>query len=277
MNDFPSSQNTRIVEKDGVVFLEYPILDGLPVTCASSTRIGGVTDDPFLGSMNLGLSVSDSRENIRENYRRFCRAAGFDAVKVVPASQFHNDLIKTALPEDGGKGVFKELDYQDKDGLITNQKGLALTVFGADCVPVLFADRKGRGVGACHCGWKGTYKGLAPKTAAALRDAFGCGYSDLFAVIGPCIHSCCYGVSPSLAEDFARRFSHIPGEWLIRREGETMLDLPELNRRQLLAAGLSEEHILVCDLCTSCHKDFLFSHRASGGKRGLLANMIALK
>ena len=272
------SENTRIQNNNGVCYLEYPMFDALPVRAATSTRLGGVTPDPFVGAMNLSLNPQkDDPANVRENYRLFCDATGFSMERIVPASQFHHDNIRIATAADGGSGIVRPLPYSDVDGLVTNEKRLALAVFGADCVPLLFADKKGRAVGACHCGWKGTYFGLAAKTVKTLKQQYGVLPDDLSIVMGPCIHLCCYEVSETLAQDFQSRFPGLPQHAIQENGDKPHLDLTAVNRYILEKAGVPASRIFISDLCTCCHKDELFSHRGYGGKRSVNANLIMLK
>ncbi len=82
-----------------------------------------------------------------------------------------------------------------------------------------------------------------------------------------------------MAERFRQGF---PGEWkdLLfegKESGKYQLDLWEANRRVLLGAGILENHLAVTDLCTCCNSQYLFSHRASQGKRGNLGAFLELR
>ena len=114
--------------------------------------------------------------------------------------------------------------------------------------------------------------------AEAMAHKFGSRPEELLAAIGPSIGPCCYEVDQPVADAFAARTDWQPESFLRDcGNGKYMLNLWEANRRALLRAGLLEAHISVAELCTRCHADWLFSHRASGGKRGGMAAFLALK
>lgn len=273
-----NSKNCIISEKNNVVYITYPNLEKLGfIKHASSTRIGGVSEIEYLSTMNLGYHTDDCADNVRKNFEIFASAIGIDINDMVSSRQRHNENIKTASRADCGMGITKDADYDDVDALVTNEKYVALTVFGADCVPILFADPKNKAIGAAHCGWRGTYKNLAYLTAKKMNENYGSKFEDIFVSVAPCIHGCCYEVDEKLFNDFKNKFSYIDQKNAMRIEnGAFYLDLPEINRQILISAGVKEENILVSDLCTACNHTELFSHRKSNGKRGIMASVIEI-
>ena len=164
------------------------------------------------------------------------------------------------------------------DGLLTDEPGVTLVTYYADCVPLYFLDPVHRAIGLAHAGWRGTVAGMGIKMAEAMAHKFGSRPEELLAAIGPSIGPCCYEVDQPVADAFAARTDWQPESFLRDcGNGKYMLNLWEANRRALLRAGLLEAHISVAELCTRCHADWLFSHRASGGKRGGMAAFLALK
>ena len=276
-----------ILQKNTVPVLHFPNLLDVPgLTHASSTRIGGVsgkTDDTkHFSSMNLSFNCGDVREDVQENYRIFCEAADIPFDAVTFSAQTHTSNIRVIDNEDIGKGLSKERDYTDIDGLITDVKEAALTIFSADCVPILFADRQGRAIGAAHCGWKGTFALLQKKMIEKFSLLYNIEPSNILVAVGPCIHVECYEVDENLYGKFIVMLQDegLSNEDIsavaISKDSKFYLDLPHINELLIQKAGVPSANIYVSDLCTSCHSDFLFSHRASHGKRGLLASMIML-
>ena len=106
---------------------------------------------------------------------------------------------------------------------------------------------------------------------------YGCRPADILAGVGPSIGRCCFEVDTPVYEAFAALSLFDEGCFEDNGGGKYHLDLQEINRRILLDAGLSPEHITVTDLCTQCQADTLWSHRATGGQRGSLAGFIAIK
>lgn len=272
------SKNCIINEKNGVEYITYPIFNGFDfVRCASSTRKGGISKTPYLASMNLGFHTDDDAETVKENFKIFTQAVGIDVKNIVPSSQFHNENIRVASANDRGKGIVKPADYENVDALVTNEKNVALTVFGADCVPLLFADVENKAVGAAHCGWRGTFKELAPLTLKKMKMLYNSKPENVFVAVAPCIHGCCYEVDEKLFTDFKNKFQDIAQTGSLRCEnGKFYLDLPKINRELLVKEGVPKENILISDLCSGCNPDKLFSHRKSGGKRGIMASVIEI-
>ncbi len=271
--------NNSTINKNGeVVYITYPNLEKLDfINHASSTREGGITKTSYLSKMNLGYHTDDTKENVLENFKIFANAIGTNVNNMVSSSQFHNANIKIATSLDRGKGIVKDSDYEDFDGLVTNEKNVALTIFGADCVPILFADKNKKAIGAAHCGWKGTYKELAYLMIEKFKNEYNSNPEDIIIAIAPCIHICCYEVDQKLFYDFKEKFYDFSKTNAFKEQnGKYFLDLPIINKLLLLNAGVKEENILICDLCSGCNSDMLFSHRKSNGKRGIMASVIEI-
>ena len=275
---------TRLVERAGVPFLSFRLLEetGI-VTQGFSTRLGGVSEGDY-SSMNVSFTRGDREEAVRENYRRLGEAIGFDCESLVCSDQTHTTNIRRVEKEDAGKGVTKEKDYRDVDGLITNVPGLILGTFYADCVPLLFVDPVHHAIGCSHSGWRGTVGEMGKKTVEAMREAYGSCPEDIFAAIGPSICQDCYEVGKDVAEPFEKLFSQERYQDVSMKNiltekvnGKYQLDLWRANEAILLGAGILKEHLSMTDICTCCNPGYLFSHRASKGKRGNLAAFLMLK
>lgn len=263
--------------KNGVCFLTVPSFEatGL-VRHAFSTRIGGISKGRY-ARMNLSFGNGDRREDAYENFRRFFAAVGSDQDRLVMTRQEHTDNIMEVTEKDAGKGIIRERDYAGVDGMITDRKNLPLVALYADCVPLIFLDPVKKVIASSHSGWRGTVKQIGKKTVAMMSERYGSDPGDILAAILPCIGACCYEVDRPLYDAFAKIDYIDPGEVMTAAgDGKYMLDLPEVNRRILLAAGIKEENLTVTDVCTSCNSDTLHSHRATGGQRGNLASMIEL-
>ncbi len=142
------------------------------------------------------------------------------------------------------------------DALITNRSNHRISIRTADCVPILLLDSSQRCIAAVHAGWRGTSAAIVKRTVAHLNGLFGVAPADIHAAIGPCIRSCCYEVGTEVSTQFDPLFP----EWT-PVEGKRKLDLPEANRRQLIAAGIAAEYIYDSGRCTACEPDLFFSYR----------------
>ena len=201
-----------------------------------------------------------------------------DVSKFVFTDQTHTTNVRRVTAEDAGKGIVKERDYTDIDGLITNEPGLVLSTFYADCVPLYFVDPVHRAIGMSHSGWKGTVGKMGAATITAMKREFGTEAKDLVCAIGPSICQDCYEVSEDVADAFKEAFPGHADEILLdKKNGKYQLDLWGANEIVLTEAGVLKEKIAVTNICTWCNPDLLFSHRASHGKRGNLGAFIYLR
>lgn len=271
-------KNMKLNRKGGVCYLTFPALERYPfVRHAFSTRIGGVSQNEF-ASMNLAFHRGDSEENVRENFRRFCAAAGFDDTTLVFSAQDHHTVIRRVGRENRGEGFTKPKALKSVDGLITDEPGVTLVTHYADCVPLFFLDCRNKAIGLVHSGWRGTAAKIGAVAVESMHREFGSRPEDLTAAVGPSIGPCCFEVDIPVRDQFAALKELKPSEF-IREDGggKFHIDLWEANRRILIQAGIPEQQVIVGGICTCCSSDWLFSHRASGGKRGGLAAFMALK
>ncbi|GLC79858.1 laccase domain protein [Lacrimispora brassicae] len=267
----------KTVEK--VPYLSFPILEktGL-VNQGFSTKLGGVSQGKF-AAMNFTFTRGDNRSHVLENYSRMGKALGVDVERMVLSYQTHTTNVRLVTEEDAGKGITKERDYEDVDGLITNVPGITLVTFYADCVPLYFLDPVHLAVGLSHSGWRGTVKRMGEVTLRKMREAFGTRAEDVIACIGPSICKECYEVGSEVALEFMKGFDEKHwGEILTEKDdGKYLLDLWRANEIVLLATGVKQENIQVTDICTHCNSDYLFSHRRTGNERGNLAAFLGIR
>jgi YfiH family protein len=274
-------------------------LNALPgVVHGFSTRLGGCSAAYGGDQLNLGFTASDKRQAVERNRRSFSRGVAGSARSrppLVTLRQIHSGLVHILKSKDRiSKAPLKG------DGIVTSRKQVLLAIQVADCVPVLVADKKRGAVGAFHAGWRGTAKRIVERGVGSMRAVFGSHAEELYAAIGPCIRSCCYAVGDEVIDEFQSQFAYAdqlfsevydrdpikekyPLLFLTARAPghsnigpQTHLDLVEANRRQLLAAGIPEDHIWAAEECTSCRTDLLFSHRAEAGYTGRMMGVIGI-
>lgn len=259
-------------------YLYYPMLaeTGLVKHCFT-TRLGGVSKGMF-ESLDLSFSRGDDRKAVEENFRRVALALGTEYGNFVFTDQTHTTNVRRVGREDAGKGLTRERGYSDVDGLITDEPGLVLSTFYADCVPLYFLDPKHRAIGLSHSGWRGTVGRMGAKTLLAMQREFQTEPGDVLCAIGPSICQGCYEISEDVAVEFKKEFPTHTKELLLEKgHGKYQLDLWRANEIVLLEAGVEQGHLSVTNLCTCCNAKLLFSHRASQGKRGNLGAFLCLK
>lgn len=254
--------------------LEYLTASALQGTAhCFSTRFGGVSTGD-LASLNLGVHRRDVYANVVENYARLGKAVGFLPEQTVFTSQIHSDIVERVGCGECGRGLLRPVDH-GVDGLITNETGVALTVFSADCTPILFFDPQKRVIGAVHAGWRGTAAKIATKAVAAMQEQFGCRPEAIRAAIGPCIGSCCFETDGDVPDAMRRAMGAAAAPAITQTGEKYHVDLKLLNAIQLEQAGIRQ--IDIAKACTACQPQRFWSHRRVGDRRGSLAAIIMLQ
>ncbi len=250
---------------DGIVFYQFEGLDGTGLIHALLTRLGGVSQGPY-ATLNLGHTVGDDLRAVQENHRRVFSLFGVDRRQVVSPYQVHSAHVRLVGREHGGTV------QNATDGLLTTTPGLMLIFRFADCVPLLLWDPVHRAVGLVHVGWRGAANGVVRAAVDAFVRHAGSHPEDLWAGIGPAIGPCCYRVGPEVVA--AVGATHVSPLPVHRRDDGLYLDLPGAVRAELEAWGVRQ--IESSGICTACHTDEWFSHRAEGGRTGRFGALVML-
>lgn len=154
-----------------VPVLRYKIFDAYPeLVVGFSTRLGGVSKG-YLGSMNLSFTRGDEEASVMENHRRFAQACGYDYTKLVFSDQVHKTNLRIVTKDDCGKGIVRERDFSEIDGLITQEVGIPLMTFYADCVPLFLYDPVQRVIATAHSGWRGTVGRIGMVVVQKMRES----------------------------------------------------------------------------------------------------------
>lgn len=261
-----------------VPYLTYNSLSEINfINHAFSTRLGGVSEGEFT-SMNMAFNRGDNPESVTENYKRICKSAGFDFDSLTASAQDHNTFVRAVTSENKGVGIYKPRDLQSVDALITNEKGVTLVTYYADCTPLFFVDTKQKAIGLAHAGWRGTVGRIGEKVVNKMTELYGTNPADIVAAIGPAISICCYEVDKPCADNFYALSDLDSSRFVFPKDnGKYMIDLLETNRQILVAAGVKNENITVSDVCTNCNSELLWSHRATKGKRGTMSAFMCIK
>lgn len=272
------SKTMTLNNSDTVPYLTYNSLSEIKfINHAFSTRLGGVSEGEFT-SMNTAFNRGDNLNNVTENYKRFCRSAGFDFESLVASAQDHHTFVRAVTKADSGVGIYKPRDIASVDALITNETGVTLVTYYADCTPLFFVDTKNKAIGLAHAGWRGTVGRIGEKVIRKMTECYGTDPADVVAAIGPAISVCCYEVDQPCANHFYALKGLDSGKFVFPKDGgKYMIDLLETNRQILVAAGVPEKNITLSDLCTNCHPDLLWSHRATKGHRGTMSAFLSLR
>ncbi len=248
---------------------EYIVPDGFrhyrELTALQSTRNGGVSTGSYC-SLNLGRNTEDREENVHENTRLLCSAAGIEPGGMVFSEQVHGTSILTAE---------KPGSYSGYDALITNTKNLFLCIFTADCYPVLIYDPRNKVSGAIHAGWKGSAGSIVMKTIDAMQKQFNSLPAECIAYIGTGISPEAYEVGREVAMEFPADSRQRSSS--LQQEEKYLLDLGMVNYRQLLASGIPSSNIECSPFCSVRDHNLFFSYRRDQGKTGRMVSLIGVR
>ncbi len=252
--------------------LEYLTARGIGVPHCFTTRHGGVSVGA-LASLNIALKEGEAMENVEKNIHILADALEFDTGKLVLTRQTHSDIVRVVTSADA-RGLCHR-DYPECDALVTNEPGVGLMVFTADCTPILFYDPVTGAVGAAHAGWRGTAQAIGAKVVAAMAEHFGARPEDIRCAIGPNIGFCHFETDADVPDAMRAAFGEEAGKWIEQRGEKFFLDLKQINALALRRAGV--RHIEISGDCTMCRPDRFWSHRVTRGDRGSQGAIIVCK
>jgi YfiH family protein len=250
-----------------VRFFTFESLNRPGLKHAAFTRCGGVSPSPW-ASLNLGGTVGDERPRVLENKRRALEVAGRREESLHEIWQVHSaDVVHAQAPR-GQQAL------QQADAIITANPQVTLLMRFADCVPVFLYDPVRQAIGLVHAGWLGTARRTVVQAVRAMRDAFGTKPAEVLAGLGPSIGPDHYIVGDEVVQAIRQSLGPLADELLTVCQGQVHLDLWLANRRLLEGEGV--DSVEVSGLCTACHLEDWYSHRAEGGKTGRFGALMAL-
>lgn len=240
-----------------------------------ATRLGGVSQG-VCAQLNLSRTELDTEERVRENYRLLCAALGTDVTQLVLSHQVHADAVRVVTRADVLADLYDPIPYE-ADGLITDIPGLTLTIFYADCIPILLYDPVRQVAGAVHSGWRGTWLGILNNAVETMTQVFGSDPQDIRAAIGPGICPKCFETHADVPDAMKETLGAAADPYITPLPGgKFQVDLKGLCRYRLESAGLLPQHVDVLEECTCCNGDLYWSHRRLGPQRGNQVAMIQL-
>ena len=250
----------RVEHDNGVVTYQSPLLREWGIAHAFTTRIGGVSREPY-DTLNLGVLSkgpgSDANTSVAENFRRVRAALGVEKHFRVEAHQVHEAKVWEAPDK-----PVKWADAPCADALITDQPGRLLCIRTADCVPILLATTDGKHVAAVHAGWRGLVAGVIEAAVKTMKERYNIGPNRLIAAIGPSISIEHFEVGNEVLRTF--QLTGVEVDWdsddrgYRSSEQKGFLDLPEIVEQRLSAFGVWLD---TTDRCTYRDADEFFSHR----------------
>ena len=229
-----------------------------------------IVDGYLVNDDNVKIAFTNRNVDAKssEDMKRFSDKYGFNYDNIVYNTQVHGADVR--IVESGDD--FTE-NGKEADGLITNLRNTPLLIFTADCVPVVFYDKKQGVVALAHAGWRGTYGNIAGEMVDIMTDKYGCEVVDIKTIIGPSVSVDNYEVSYDLIE----KFSALEVQGYYKEvDGKYYLDLWKLNKELLKKCGILEDNIKIIDFCTVRDNDKFFSYRLDNATSKRIGTIIQL-
>lgn len=247
MWDMHSESIPELAEADVVNAASLSAIEGL--RHGFFTRRGGISEGLYAG-LNAGIGSQDDPGRVRANRRAAVRYLGIDAEGPQTPWQVHSpDVAVIDQPFSG--------ERPKADAVVTGRRGLPIGVVTADCGPILFADRRGRAVGAAHAGWKGALTGVLEATIEAM-EGLGAERADMVAALGPCITQAHYEVGADRRDEIVALDARAERFFATGRPGKWQFDLPGYIVDRLGRAGVAASFV---GRCTYGEPDTFFSFR----------------
>ena len=254
------------LQYNGLCYLQF---DSLNVKHAVFTRHGGISPEPW-GSLNVGGTVGDDLARVRENRILSFQALGRAPESIFDVWQVHSaDVVCAHAPRPTDES------YRQADIILTDKPDVTLFMRFADCVPLLVYDPRKGVIGVAHAGWMGTLRDVATATVSAMKKNYGSNPADIIAGIGPSIGPDHYEIGADVILQVMQKFGDKSEQLLKPHNRKIHFDLWTANRMLLERAGVGQ--IEVSGICTACHTDDWFSHRAEKGRTGRFGVLIALQ
>lgn len=268
--------NWQWEESQGIKYMTIPEWKRLGTDMLFTSRRQGESRQPF-ESLNLALHVGDEPDRVIRNRQKLMSIWGRQVGDLVCCEQVHGNKVAIVSEADRGRGALAyHTALTGYDGMITNTSGLYLALFYADCLPVFLFDPVKKVIALVHSGWKGTMGKIVLQAAGMMQQHYQVELKNLQAFIGPGIASCCFEIDRELSDRVRNEF-HDFDSVLLQKDDRFFWDLALTNSCLLQQAGLQNENIAICKLCTKCQNELFFSYRAESGKTGRMAAVIGLQ
>ncbi len=291
--------------RDAICYLQFNSYQQFPdLTHAIFTRQGGYSTAPYESLNTLGsLKGGDDLDNVVRNRQLILSTLNLSDTPCATLWNVHGADVAVFDRQEIWRTDWAQRSYYAQtwtaeeihkaDAILAQERGVALALSFADCVPILLYDPQQQVIGIAHGGWRGTARGVVLTTIEAMTTCFGSQPQDIYAGIGPAIGPCCYEISETVQQLFtgqqqfdtastteryrkAVRESALFSTVSLAGKESLRIDLATTNYNQLLMAGLISEHVERATICTNCHKDRFFSHRGEYGKTGRFPAIMAL-
>jgi polyphenol oxidase len=211
---------------------QFPALSALPIVLHGFTlRVPGI---------EVSHDKMEALARLDGVHREIRGEQGLGRAPFITAQQVHGERIGVV-----DQATADDTCFDNRDGLITNQRGVCLGIYVADCCAVYLADPVRNAIGLVHSGKKGTELGVVPNAIKSMAENFGSRASDLVVQLSPCIRP------PHYETDFA---------------GQIIRQCRDLGVTEISDSGV----------CTACDLNRYYSYREEKGRTGRMLAFLAL-
>lgn len=272
-----SNENIIHIKKNGIEYLQFKKLLEYSDIIEHAYGIG--LDRNYRTAKSKG---EEAYNKAISDYKDLCNAIGIKYTNCVKPCQEHTKNIRIVKQKmNNGKLDFEQEEYKATDGLITNQSKIALATTNADCILLIFFDPVKKVIANVHSGWRGTLQRISVQAVNKMKSEFNCNPKDIICCICPSIRKCHFEVHVDVQEPYYNEFKDLKeiNDLIVKRQDEDKwnIDTVEINKIILRRAGLKEENIIDCGICSVCNSDLIHSYRAEKEGYGLGTAIIELK
>ena len=245
------------------VYITFKVFDPFEkIVCALSTRAIEKREEIHTSKNKGNVAFHGPYPNLIK-YNRFFSQLKISKDAIVFPDQIHSSNVRYVSTP----GIVPKTD-----ALITQTRGLFLSIQTADCFPIFLYAPKKNVVGVIHAGWRGAKQGVVPKILHIMQRDIGVDLSDLYVAIGPGIQKECFEVRADVYKQF-------PQKYLIKHtdSAKRYLDLCGFLKDELTTNSVPARQIYVKDDCTKCRNDLYYSYRLEGQKSGRMIGVIGMR
>lgn len=251
-----------------VTYLEPATLSAHPhLCCAFTTRYAGRSGR----TMNLSFDRGE-RSEVLTHRRNLLHVLGLGHASLFTVRQVHGNQVCIVDAD----AVRRGLAGVRADALVTTLSDVPLGVLVADCLPIVLYSLQPRVLAVVHAGRLGTYHRIVRSVLEVMCRRFAVLPERVYAVLGPGIAACCYRLDEQAVKPFQERFSDWERFFTSQGGGYWTMSLTQANQAQLCAAGVPAAHLQTAYICTACHDEHFYSHRAEGHEAGRGMGVAAL-
>lgn len=272
-----SNENIIHVKQNGVQYIQFRKLLEYKDIINHAYGIG--LDRNYRTSKNNGDKIYNKSVN---DYKDLCIAIGIDCINCVKPCQEHTKNIRNVKQKmNKGKLDFEQDEYKATDGLITNKSNIALATTNADCILLIFFDPVKKVIANVHSGWRGTLQRISVNAVNKMKNEYQCNPKDIICCICPSIRMCHFKVYSDVQKPYFNEFKDLKeiDDLIVPlpNEDRWAIDTVGINKIILKQAGLRDENIIDCGICSVCNSDLIHSYRVEKQGYGLGTAIIEIK